>query len=205
MSDFEQKDPNAVNSVPVTKPSKYGEIIDYIEILIIAICVVLAIFSFSGIRLCTVSGPSMEQTLTNGENLITSNVMYEPERGDIIVFHQTADTEPSFNEPIVKRVIGLPGDTVYIDNFSSEVIVVDKNGNTVDLGEDNYKYVVDSNPYAIGYMAVKVEEGTVFVMGDNRNHSADSRDQRIALVDTRRILGKVIFRATPFSKIGPVE
>lgn len=187
------------------KDTKISNILDYVEIFVIAVCFVIVLFSFTGIRLCTVQGPSMEKTLYNNEKLITSNILYTPERNDIIVFHQTGDY--SFNEPIVKRVIGVAGDTVTVEYENNDVIVTvtDREGNVTVLQED-YKYIDKSsyNPYPLP-TTIKVEEGTVFVMGDNRHNSADSRDARIGLVDTRRILGKVIFRISPFSRFGTVK
>lgn len=192
-------------SLPPDKKSKFSNVLDYVEVFVIAVCFVILLFSFSGIRLCTVSGPSMEKTLYNNEKLITSDVFYTPERNDIIVFHQTGDF--SFNEPIVKRVIGVAGDTVNVTYENNDVIVTvtDKDGNVTVLEED-YEYIdkTSYNPYHLP-TTVTVEEGTVFVMGDNRYNSADSRDARIGLVDTRRILGKVVFRISPFSRFGTVK
>ena len=146
----------------------------------------------------------MENTLRHGEKLITSNLFYTPERGDIVVFHQTSPNENGFNEPIVKRVIGVPGDTVKINYQTWTVTVTDADGN-VTVVDEPYRKVVDGNPYSSMPVSVYVEEGTVFVMGDNRNHSADSRDARIGLVDQRRILGKVVMRVAPFDRFGKVS
>ena len=193
------------NSKSPEKNTKFSNILDYVEVFVIAVCFVIALFSFTGIRLCTVKGPSMENTLYNNEKLITSNLFYTPERNDIIVFHQTG--EYSFNEPIVKRVIGVAGDTVNVSYEDNDVIITitDKDGNVTVLQED-YKYIDKNsyNPYPLP-TTVTVEEGTVFVLGDNRHNSADSRDSRIGLVDTRRILGKVVFRISPFSRMGIVK
>ena len=194
-------------NMPVSKEKKttlWADLLDYMEIFVVAICVVVAIFSFSGFRLCTVSGPSMENTLFHGEKLITANLFYTPKRGDVVVFHQTSENENGFNEPIVKRVIGVAGDTVTIDYQTWTVTVTDADGN-VTVVDEPYCKVVDYNPYSSRPISVYVEEGTVFVMGDNRNHSADSRDGRIGLVDTRRILGKVVMRISPFDRFGKVS
>ncbi len=212
MSDFEQNevfDENFPAPSKKTHPSDkntfFSNILDYVEIFVFAICFVIVLFSFSGIRLCTVSGPSMEQTLYNNEKIVTSDIFYTPKRGDIVVFHQTGNN--SFNEPIVKRVIGVAGDTVNVQYGyqTITVTVTDAEGNVTVLEED-YQYIDTSsyNPYHIP-TTVKVEEGTIFVMGDNRYHSADSRDSRIGLVDTRRVLGKVIFRISPLARFGLVD
>ena len=142
----------------------------------------------------------MNDTLVNNENVLISDIAYTPQRGDIVVFHQTG-TE--YNEPIVKRVIGVAGDTVKIDHLADTMIVTvtDKNGNSTVLEEDYIRYDYPSYYNSTTY----VEEGTVFVLGDNRSHSGDSRHSSIGLVDTRRILGKVVLRVTPFSRFGAVN
>ena len=175
-------------------------LIEQLELIVIVFSVIILVFSFVG-RTCRVSGPSMENTLLNNQTVVTSDLFYTPKRNDIVVFHQTGT---HYNEPIVKRVIGVPGDTVNIEYFSDtmRVTVIDANGNQEVLNEDYIKYegvILYSNS------STYVEEGTVFVMGDNRNNSADSRSRNIGLVDTRKILGKVIFRITPISEFGIVK
>ncbi len=183
------------------KPSFMSSLFDYLEIFVFAICAVILLFSFA-VRLCKVKGPSMEKTLIDGEMLIVSNLFYTPERGDIIVFHQTG----TLDEPIVKRVIATEGETIDIDFDTWTVTITDTDGKTFVLNEpyrhlDGGKAVLTSShsyPYT-------VPEGSLFVMGDNRNHSTDSRGDTIGMVDERRVLGKVIFRLTPFDKIGTVD
>ena len=193
-----------VPSVPSPSPSRFSKgLVEQIELIVIAFAVIILIFSFC-VRTCEVNGGSMEDTLIDGETVLISNLFYEPERGDIVVFHQTSDTNPSFNEPIVKRIIALPGDTVKIEYLidTMKVTVISSDGTKTVLEEEYIKYngagrYVDSTYY--------VEEGTLFAMGDNRTISADSRHPDIGLVDSRRILGKVILRITPFDKFGKVE
>ena len=190
--------------LPPKKNGFIGDLLDYLGIIVLAICLVLSLFSFSGLRLCTVDGASMENTLYHQERLVTWGLFYTPERNDIVVFHQTSESGSRFDEPIVKRVIGVPGDTVHINYLTWTVSVTDSEGNVTVLDEP-YRKVVDYNPYGGAVATYYVEEGTVFVMGDNRNHSADSRDPDIGLVDQRRILGKVILRLTPISRFGAVS
>lgn len=178
-----------------------SELVDYIEIFVVAICSVILLFSFA-FRLCTVDGESMENTLFEKETLIVSDLFYTPEREDIIVFHQTGE----LNEPIVKRVIATEGETVNIEydnvKVSMTVTVTHKDGTTSVLDEDYIKY----EGYSIYQpTTVTVPEGYLFVMGDNRNNSKDSRDPDIGLVDSRRVMGKVIFRLSPIDKFGTVE
>lgn len=178
-----------------------ADLVDYIEIIVFAIGFVILMFSFF-FRISIVSGSSMEDTLHENESLIVSDFLYTPKRNDIIVFHQTG---ARLNEPVVKRVIAVGGETVEINHLTWEVKVTDKDGNTVTLDEDYIKLVGYPLPYSTPIETFKVEEGTVFVMGDNRNVSNDSRGAEIGLVDTRRILGKVILRVSPLDKFGTVD
>ena len=187
------------------KKQKYNftkDIVDYIEIFSFALCFVILIFSFF-CRLCTVAGPSMEDTLIDGEKVIISDMFYSPKRNDIIVFHDT-DT---LNKPVVKRVIATEGDTVKItysiDKMTVEI--TDKNGNTETLAEDYIRYNFSEKPYIYENCVYTVPDGMIFVMGDNRCHSTDSRDPNIGFVDEREVLGRVIFRITPLSKFGTVK
>lgn len=177
-------------------------LIEQLELVVIVFVIIVLIFSFAA-RMCQVSGDSMRDTLYNGENVIVSDAFYTPERGDIIVFHQTGESRNDYNEPIVKRVIGVVGDTVKVEHFRDRmrVTVTDSEGNSTVLDEDYIRYEYPTYADSVTY----VEEGTVFVMGDNRSDSSDSRSARIGLVDTRRILGKVVVRVTPFDRFGKVN
>ncbi len=178
--------------------------IDYVELFVIAICIVLILFSMV-FRTCTVDGDSMKNTLTNGEVIIVSDAFYTPKRGDIVVFHMTDDSgNPNNNKPLVKRVIGVGGDTVEIDyqgNQQMTVTVTDKDGNVTELVEE-YVYLDPQRNAIIGNSngIFKVPEGQVFVLGDNRNNSKDSR--MIGCIDERSILGKAIVRVSPISNFG---
>lgn len=178
------------------------DLIDYVEIFAFALCSVILIFSFC-FRLCTVKGPSMNNTLIDGENVIISDVFYTPKRGDIVVFHDTN----TLNEPVVKRVIATGGEKVKItyslDKMNVEI--TDVNGNTTVLTEEAILYSFNSLPFSYRNSEYTVPEGMIFVMGDNRCESMDSRNPAIGFVDERSVLGKVIFRLTPFSKIGAVK
>ena len=193
-----------INKDNVT-PKKNGfmkGLIEQVELVVIVFVIIVLLFSFAA-RTCQVSGDSMRDTLYNGENVVVSDVFYTPQRGDIIVFHQTGESANDYNEPIVKRVIGVAGDTVKVEHLRDgmRVTVTDSDGNSTVLDEDYIRYEYPTYSDSITY----VEEGTVFVMGDNRSDSSDSRSMRIGLVDTRRILGKVVVRVTPFSRFGKVN
>ncbi len=185
-----------------------AELYDYAEMFVFAAMAVLLVFTF-GLRLCTVSGDSMVQTLYDGEQLLVSNLGYRPQQGDILIFHQTSEIYERFNEPIVKRVIATEGQWIDINRASGTVTVYDENfENPQILDESAYRYL-DSGEWEIGLamsFPVQVPEGHLFVMGDNRNNSSDSStSEAIGFVDTRRVLGRVICRLTPLPKFGPVE
>ena len=187
-----------------------ASLLEYFEILVFSLAFVVLLFTFC-VRLCQVSGDSMMKTLVDGEKLLVSNVFYEPEGGDIIVFHQTG---MYLNEPVVKRVIAVGGEKIQIDFDTWTVTVTDKNGNERVLKED-YMFLDDDpwrkavyDAYRSDYdfsEPITIPEGYIFVMGDNRYNSLDSRFDDIGLVDERRVLGKVICRLTPFEKMGAVE
>ncbi len=196
------------------KQSVIAEIFDYYELCIFSICAVIVIFSFF-IRLCRVDGQSMEDTLHNNEMLVVSDIFYTPKRGDVIVFHQTGGQNQdiysfSLNEPIVKRVIATAGEWIDIKLSGDrlEVMIYDSSmEKKYTLSEDYAKYSGSPSWNPTGYheYPMQIPEGYVFVMGDNRWHSTDSRSTLIGLVDTRRILGRAVLRLTPLSKFGSID
>ncbi len=190
------------------KRSIISEIFDYVEIFVFAACAVLLVFS-AALRLCNVDGGSMNDTLEEGEMLIISDFFYTPDNGDVVVFHQTDSNLSGYNKPLVKRVIATEGQWVYIEyGFDNEMSVYVSDDETIDESDliDEPYVNLDPGPaqYQNHYKA-KVPEGCVFVMGDHRYNSADSRHHEISFVDQRRILGKVLLRVTPLSKFGVIN
>ncbi len=182
------------------RSSLFFDIFESVIKALIAVFIIQAVF----FKTCTVVGSSMYPTLSNGEQLIISDLFYEPRENDIVVFHETG----SLNEPVVKRIIATGGKWVKID-FASRTVYVseDEFFDSNDIIDDSYAYF-DTGEYRTSGeepLIVYVEEGYLFVMGDNRNNSLDSRSDRIGLVDERSVLGKVIFRISPISKIGTVD
>lgn len=168
----------------------YKVLADIISCLIFV--VVLFVFGF---RLVTVVGESMYPTLHEGDNLtLMSNFIYEPQVGDIVVLRSEAYSRG----PLVKRVIADEGQTVDIDFDTGEVWV-----DGVLLQEDYINEETHRNDGT--QFPVTVPEGCIFVMGDNRNHSSDSRDPSIGCVDKRYVLGKALSIVTPFSRFGGIE
>ena len=175
-------------------PAVRGQgILEWYEALISAALVLVLIFSFF-FRIIQVDGRSMVPTLTHGDKLIVWGAGYTPQRGDVVI----VDSYTSYGKPLVKRVIAKGGDTISIDYDSGMVMV---NGEV--LQED---YIAE--PTYLGYdvtVPYTVPEGTVFVMGDNRNQSLDSRSTYVGCIDERDILGRVLLCFMPFTDFGVVK
>lgn len=166
------------------------EVYDWIQCLVAALvfCVLLFVFF---VRLVDVNGSSMYPTLENRDKMVVSNLFYSPKQGDIIVFRKDSYKE----EALVKRVIAVEGQTVKID-FVNGIVYVDG----VALDEP---YIAEPTYNQIDFNGERtVPEGCIFVMGDNRNDSTDSRDDRIGMVDTRMVIGKVLFNIFPLNHFG---
>ena len=163
------------------------DLYEWTQALVGSVLAVVLVFTFL-IRLIGVDGHSMVPTLQNGDRLLvlSSLLDHDYEYGDIVVLRE----ESFLEEPIVKRVIATEGQTVDID-FEAGIVYVD--GEALDepyINEPTYMEEGTEFP-------LTVPEGCIFVMGDNRNHSSDSRDSRLGTVNTRCVLGKAVFLAFP--------
>ena len=166
---------------------KSREAYEWVQALVCSVLAVVLLFTF-GARLIGVDGHSMVPTLQDGDRLLVLNSMlcggYEP--GNIVVLRK----ESFLHTPIVKRVIATAGQAVDID-FGSGVVYVDGRR----LHED---YINELTFTAEGTeFPLTVPEGCVFVMGDNRNHSTDSRSAQLGTIDQRYIIGRAVFLALP--------
>lgn len=174
-----------------------AEIYEWMEAIAFALAIVVILFTFV-FRVVSVSGGSMDSSLSNGDRLLVNSLFFEPEQGDIVIVIKENDHT---DDPIIKRVIACPGQTVRYDSSTGVVYVDgqpldesayvddDKNGGTsswlsegVTLGDDEY-----------------------IVMGDNRKISFDSRNEALGAVSKDDILGEVLFRIYPFNSIGEVR
>jgi signal peptidase I len=170
------------------------ELYFWLQALVSALVVLVLTFTFLG-RIIAVDGNSMLNTLHNNDRLLLQSVGYHPRQGDIVVL-----TKSSFlSEPIVKRVIATGGQKVEIDYLGGTIRVDGK-----PLFEP-YLSELMMEPYWDNIKSVTVPERCVFVMGDNRNHSSDSRDPRLGVVDERHIIGRALFVVFPLSRLGAVD
>ena len=203
----EEKKTTEETEIDGKKPYAFGRtVISYLHdiVYLLAVILVLLLLVF---RVNVVSGPSMNDTLVDGDYLLLlGNTFYTtPKCGDIIVAGKDCYDGV---EPIIKRVIAVAGQRVDID-FEAGTVYVDNEP----LSEP---YTLTPTNLSEGVeFPLTVEKGCIFVMGDNRNHSKDSRSPQIGLVDTRQVLGKAIFLFFPgtdaqhpsrdFSRIGVLK
>lgn len=168
---------------------------DYLETFCYALGVMMILLLFV-FRMVSVSGESMRETLQDNDKLIISNLFYTPQTGDIVVISPETDTEV----PIIKRVIATGGQTVYIDYENWEVFVDGEKLDEPYIEAMRNKYYIgsDMNPSVNSAFNQEfvVDDGCIFVMGDNRNGSEDSRGH-YGFIDENRVLGRVIIRLAP--------
>lgn len=176
------------------------EIIEMVLYIAFVIVVVWLVITFVGQR-TEVSGSSMYDTLEDGDNLWVDKFTYhfkDPKRYDIVVFPYTEGdgTEVFY----IKRIIGLPGETVQIDEDGT----ININGKPIEGDIYGYETIV---PNMIGRAdePVELSDDEYFVMGDNRNDSKDSRFSDVGSIEKDRLAGKAVYRIWPLSKFGKIE
>ncbi len=180
--------------------SIWAEVYEWVDSVVITVMVLLLVFTFL-FRQVKIDGDSMYPTLKDGERVIISDVFYTPRYGDIVVI----SSEVYDNVPIIKRVIATEGQWIEIT------------GGNVYVGEDRLKMYKVSDEFvgdvyteeiiSSGLLGsydypIQVPKNHVFVLGDNRNVSLDSRTEVIGFIDCRQILGKALYRVYPIDKIG---
>lgn len=184
------------------EPSKpFSDALEWVSSIVFAVSAMLVLNLFF-LRSITVSGPSMLDTLENGDQVVATNFCYTPAVGDIVIIQANKlmnDDTDMWGEPIIKRVIAVEGDTISIDFSKGEVY---RNG---ELLEEDYIKDLTFFRYDDTWMEsgreYTVPENCVFVLGDNRPVSNDSRNLRqVGFIDTDLIMGKAFVRVAPFDK-----
>jgi signal peptidase I len=184
----------AENNVEVREHNSGKEMYDWVYSLIIALIICVIIFAFF-IRVIDVVGTSMNPTLNNNDKMLVSGLLYKPSVGDVVVFKKD-EYDP--DKALVKRVIAVEGQEINMD-FEKGIVYI----NGQPIVED---YILEPTMNKLDFIGPKtVPEGCVFVMGDNRNASVDSRKTEIGMVDTRLILGKAYYVIYPLSVIRVIE
>lgn len=190
---------NNVNSSSVSVPAKgVKTLYEWLEEIVIALTLVILVFTFL-FRVVTVTGESMLPNFVEGQKLIVTNLGHSIEQGTVIVATNV------LSEPIIKRVIATEGQTVDID-YETGVVYVD--GEAVDETQFGLENGITTRPYSTLEAMVfpqTVPEGCVFVLGDNRAVSKDSRYTEVGMVDVRHILGEAVFTLYPFDRFGTIE
>ena len=169
------------------------EILEWVRALVIAFAAAFLIF-FVLIRVVSVDGTSMDPTLKEGDRLIISGLFYTPENGDIVV----TSSKNGLNKPLIKRVIAVAGQTVDIDRDGRLLV----NGLILDE-----PYLEESGPLDPGSLTfpLTVPEGCIFLLGDNREVSVDSRSGMVGMIDEKEIKGRVLLRFWPLNRLGGVD
>ena len=184
-----------------------GDLLDLIESILCSVFLEFLVFTIL-IRIDTVEGASMVPTLVNGDRLIISELGYTPQQGDVVIINarksyqlgsaqQVVESE-GLNKLIVKRIIALGGQNAVIDFYTGTVTVDDQ------LLQEGYINTLTTRDEGGMQFPVVVPEGYVFVLGDNRDISKDSRHPNVGFVPESEIMGKALLRVIPLDKFGKV-
>lgn len=197
---FENDKTEKIEEVSKTRKS-VKEAFEWLDAVIFSIIAIIILFTFV-FRIVGIRGDSMKETLHEGDRIVISNIFYTPKQGDIVVISRNYANENGSKDqndsPIIKRVIATAGQTITIDPENRTVAVDGK---------------VLNEPYVNGQItnwpegenvakSITVEDNHIFVLGDNRGESLDSRYSVIGQVDERYILGKALIRIFPFDSFG---
>ena len=165
---------------------------DWIRCIVFAIAIVVVCLTFV-FRLVDVDGTSMNDTLQTNDKVIVTNLFYQPNNNDIVVISHGAE----YKKPIIKRVIAKEGQTIKLDKENDRIIV-----DGVVIDEPYIKGTTFSGNYGNNDIPEVIPEGKLFVMGDNRQVSLDSRSTEIGLIDVKDVIGKAQVVAFPFNHFG---
>lgn len=178
------------------KPGSFRQsLLEWVEVIVGSVVFVTILLTFVA-RIITVDGSSMSPTYENGDRVLATSLAGPADQGDVVILVNVLE------EPIIKRVVATEGQTVDFDEDMGELVVDGQplTGETYHIA-NGITYVPD-RPGEVLEFPQTVPEGCVFVLGDNRQNSKDSRFAEVGMVDCRNILGKVVFDLYPFSKLG---
>ena len=180
----------------------YDEWFYWLQTLVTAIVCIILVFTFV-FRVTRVLGQSMAPTLTDGELLVVWSLGYQPKQGDIVIANDTtaSSKELLHGDAIVKRVIATEHQTVDID-YDNNIVYVDGEPLDEDYTLEEMRWPLWSPSMMETHF--EVPEGEVFLMGDNRNGSTDSRHEMLGSVNESHLLGKAVFVLFPFNRFGLV-
>lgn len=205
----QQPEPAAESEVQAKKTSLFADILEILETGLFFVILVLFLFTYF-MRPVTVEGNSMVPTLQNKDLLFLYSFLYEPRTGDIVVIDnhdshtldwqgEVIEDDRSLEERIIKRVIAVEGQELFVD-AEHGIVTVDG----VQLQENYVNELTRTDDRAFTY-PITIPEGYIFVMGDNRNRSTDSRNPLVGLVPVEDVMGKTYFRYFPFDTIGGIR
>jgi len=200
------------NPVKKSKPKKkpLHELYDWTESILAGLILVITVLTFL-IRGTRVEGGSMLPTLEDTQFLAITHLYSELKHNDIVVVYAKDIDGYGQGRAVIKRVIGLPGDVISLDSQNGTVY---RNGNALPLEyKDGLIYedghiisdLTRSRSDMLDGVELTVPENSLFIMGDNRNSSKDSRDSSVGMVDENYVIGRVLLRITPFEKFGTVD
>lgn len=172
--------------------------LDWVEELVIALTIIAVIFTFC-FRIITVSGTSMVPNYEDGDRILVVNAFTPPRQGEVVVIVNVLE------EPIIKRVIATEGQTVDFDYEAKAVLVDGKVLDETAFGLENGITEFPYTSFELVDFPQTVPKGCIFVLGDNRPVSEDSRYQIIGMVDMRDVLGKAVFHVFPLHRFGPAQ
>jgi len=172
------------------RPVRHQGLYDWMQSMVFAILALVCLLTFAG-RYIGVRDISMTPTLVEGDRMIVQHMFYTPERGDVVIFSRQGLRD---GVAMVKRVIAVGGDVIYIDVEAGRVYVNDAPLDEPYIYEAMWWTGDMIYPYTVA-------EGRVFLVGDNRNRSLDSRSTEVGTVDEREILGRVIAVVFPLNRM----
>jgi len=195
---------------PKTPKKATHELYDWVESILAGLIIVITVLTFL-VRGTRVDGGSMLPTLEDAQFLAITHIYSELRHNDIVVVYAKDIDGYGQGRAVIKRVIGLPGDVISIDTQSGKVF---RNGSALPIEYKNglvYEdgHIISDLTRSRSDMPEDAElivpENSLFIMGDNRNSSKDSRDSSVGMVDENYVIGRVLLRITPFEKFGTVE